>query len=231
METRRCLLSLAVPHGSGFEGELHQICCTMNAPKPFLEAIGRFLPSAGHVHFGFERSGKTLIGKCYLELPTSEVAPENARERLQFLGFKWSMDDPATAVVTRYRSVTPASWMDLSTIMLNGTCENLRPGIRRLLRILQPDGELIEAATLLEIEEEGSSRKSWDLNLYDRQYCLSGIAEPWRQWCEVLGLPSSESEQWLHQHQSEHLGHVATGVGRNGQSFVTIYYGAQPFTA
>ncbi|MCA9063116.1 MAG: hypothetical protein KDA96_08655, partial [Planctomycetaceae bacterium] len=91
-DTGRCLISIGLADlSSGPVPLIVEQCQRMSVPATVLDSLLRFLPGAAFVHFGFEQSRDQLIGKCYLELPPPE-ANSLRPGRLQFLGFKWSMN-------------------------------------------------------------------------------------------------------------------------------------------
>ena len=229
LETRRCLISISLAEaGHDAAADVQQICRAMNAPDTFLQSISRFINAAAFVHFGFEYSGATRIGKCYLELPPPNPAQPRQSGRLQFLGFKWSLLDSSIAVVSRYKSSIVQDWSEINSLLRAATDHKLRPILDSLLQHLQPSSpETMEICPLLEISEEGSDRRSWDLNVYDGQWSLGQIQSSLLAAVETLQIPQQDFFPWIRPITSSALGHIATGIGRNGEPFLTVYYGAQ----
>jgi len=229
IETRRCLLSFSLEQaGHDAVADVQQICQAMNAPNMFLQSIARFINAAAFVHFGFEYSGATRIGKCYLELPPPAPSQPRQSGRLQFLGFKWSLQDSSIAVVSRYKSSLLQDWSEIKALLLASTDYMLRPILDSLLQQIQPSShKLMEIYPLLEISEEGSDRRSWDLNVYDGQWSLGQIQSSLLAAVETLQIPQQDFFPWILPISSTALGHIATGIGRNGEPFMTVYYGAQ----
>ena len=229
METRRCLISFSLA-AAGHEAaaDVTQICRAMNAPETFLQSVARFINAAAFVHFGFEHSGTTRIGKCYLELPPPAPSQTRQSGRLQFLGFKWSLQDSSIAVVSRYRSSIVQDWSEIKSVLLTATDHKLRPILDSLLQQLQPSSQqAAEIYPLLEISEEGSDRSSWDLNVYDGQWSLGQIQSCLLAAVETLQISQQEFFPWILPITTSALGHIATGIGRNGEPFLTVYYGAR----
>ncbi len=229
LETRRCLISFSLAEtGEHISDDVQQICRAMNAPDMFLQSIARFINAAAFVHFGFEYSGTTRIGKCYLELPPPDPTQPWPSGRLQFLGFKWSLQNSSIAVVSRYKSATVQDWAEIKALLLSATDHNLRPILDSLLQQLQPPSQkAMEIFPLLEISEEGSDRRSWDLNVYDGQWRLGQVQSNLLAAVETLQIPQQDFFPWILPNSSSALGHVATGIGRNGEPFLTVYYGAR----
>jgi hypothetical protein len=227
-EPRRVLVSFSVSEiGPDALVEVLQICQRMRAPEPHLQSIRRFFSGAAYVHFGFEYSGNIVVGKCYLELPSvTGTATIAASGRLQFLGFKWAINESSMAVVTRYRIMYVPGWDELAAVLLANTGSVLQPVMQGLMTTVcerQHSGNRVPG--FLEIEEEGSDRRSFDLNVYDLGLTVSQIGEPMMIAAEMLNLDSNTIENWLTTNAEAPVGHVATGLGRDQQSFLTIYYG------
>ena len=83
---------------------------------------------------------------------------------------------------------------------------------------------MVDALSFLEIEEEGSNRRSYDLNVYDNRISVSIFADALRDAAIILNVNSAAIEQWLESNATAPVGHIATGLGRDQQSFLTAYY-------
>lgn len=224
-EIRRGLFSFSVKEiGGSAAAEVVAICRAMRVPERLVPSLSRFFPAAAFVHFGFEHAGPAMIGKCYLELPAP--APDTAlvSGRLQFLGFKWSTNDASVAVVTRYRSLSISSWNTATELMLANTGTSLRPAMLKLMsRHRTVESCNYDGLSLLEIEEEGSDRRSYDLNVYNLGLSVSTFAEALHDAAKTLNLKLETVNHWLDANATAPVGHIATGLGRDQQSFVTVY--------
>lgn len=249
LDTERALFSFSIQQlGAAALADILMICREMHAPDHQLRAIQRYFPAAAYVHFGFEAAEQTLAGKCYLELPCAELHAErndcNSASagvgvgRMQFLGFKWSMTDRSLTTVTRYRLFEDVTWNQVHERMLNPVDATLRPLLRQLLAEIEANRQsttdahsretcLPAAYRLLEIEEEGSERKSCDINIYDDGLTLHQLAMPLSQIADALLIHSGTFQKWLDQYHSSTVGHLAAGIHRNRQSFLTVYSGAR----
>jgi len=228
VEIRRCLFSFPTAAlGNSAVDEVLQICRLMSSPEQQLTAIQRFFRGAEHVHFGFEYSGDTAIGKCYLELADSgPEASETAR--LKFLGYKWSMNDPSVAVVSRYRTLAVKAWANVAETMQQQVSADLRPAMSQLLGEFQPATDGVETAelNLLEVEEEGSNRRSYDLNVYAVEHTVADVERSIRAVAAALHCNMQQLDQWAADNRDATVGHVAVGQNRVGLPFLTIYHSA-----
>jgi len=225
-ETRRALFSFSVAEiGTNANTEVVAICRAMQIPERLVPNIARFFPAAAFVHFGFEYAGLAMIGKCYLELPARAPDAAPVQGRLQFLGFKWSMNDASVAVVTRYRALSIFHWDAATALMLANAGISLQPAMSKLMNSLRPnESSKDDALSLLEIEEEGSNRRSYDLNVYDNSVSVSMLSDALRDAAIILNVKSSTIDHWLESNTTAPVGHIATGLGRDEQSFLTVYY-------
>lgn len=226
LETRRGLFSFSTSElQDSLLPDVHQICTAMQVPQRLLPNILRFCPTAAFVHFGFEHSPDLMICKCYLELPAATDAGPPT-ERLQFLGFKWTVHSNSVAVVSRYRSL-PIRSTEAVTRLLAATDASIHSPMKQLLDHIAPaPHDVSDDIRILEIEDEGSDRRSHDLNVYGRNQLLGPLESPIRELSAALQIPASSIRSWLHQFANSRLGHLATGTNRNQIPFVTIYYDA-----
>jgi tryptophan halogenase len=79
-----------------------------------------------------------------------------------------------------------------------------------------------EALRFLEVEEPGSPRCSVDLNLAEWR---QKVGDQRALLSRLLGS-TAEAEAYLDEQAEHGLGHVAAGIGRDGQPFATLYHGA-----
>ena len=226
-ETRRALYSLSRQDlGPQALEQVLQQTQAMSAPDRLQQSLSRFFPAAAYVHFGFEFAGDVRIGKCYLELPVPSADTPLISGRLQFLGFKWSMNSAAVAVVTRYRTHSASTWQDVEQQILKNTGSFCRPMLAGLLADLRRcDLPQQHAFHLLEIEEEGSDRHSYDLNLYNLERTVHDLTPHLPHIAAAFELPYDELQTWAKRFDSAPIGHLATGLGRDGQPFLTLYHG------
>ncbi|MEX0642051.1 MAG: hypothetical protein WD468_05090 [Pirellulales bacterium] len=76
----------------------------------------------------------------------------------------------------------------------------------------------------LEVEEEGTLRRSFDLNIYAAGLRVAQVADVLEQAALEYGLSAVELERLLALIGGLRLGHIAGGTDRRGDDFLTIYY-------
>lgn len=83
----------------------------------------------------------------------------------------------------------------------------------------------------LEAQEAGSARHSCDINLYQTGLRLEDGAGLLRELGRSLAVPAAPLDALLHMHARLPLGHVAAGLDRHGQEFLSIYLGVRALEA
>lgn len=83
----------------------------------------------------------------------------------------------------------------------------------------------------LEAQEAGSARHSCDINLYQTGLRLEDATGLLRQLGHSLDVPAAALDTLLQQHAALPLGHVAAGIDRQRQDFLSIYLGVRPLPA
>jgi hypothetical protein len=79
----------------------------------------------------------------------------------------------------------------------------------------------------LEVREQGNSRLSFDLNLYDAGLTLRDAQAPLAQLRQHFEVRAGQFQALYDQLSGKRLGHIAGGVHRGGEAFATIYYGVE----
>jgi hypothetical protein len=208
------------------------ICERLEMPGGLVQRFLEHFREARFVHFGFEENDTSCLYKVYLEFWSNweEELAKRAHAREPFLlhlGFKWEVADGSRQATTRY---TCHPWLSVEQIQ------------RRLAEVYTPlDGQAPLSATqamvalaaqripsekmlYLDVSEEGSPRRSFDLNLYkaglrlrDLEGSLAPVFAHYRVPREPLGRLLSQLDK--------PLGHVSGGLDREGRDFLTLYYG------
>jgi hypothetical protein len=80
----------------------------------------------------------------------------------------------------------------------------------------------------MEVEEEGSPRRSFDVNVYSAGLPVDAMKGAMRGMGRAYGIAPERVEDLLARVGGEVLGHLSGGTARNGRDFATLYYGAAP---
>jgi Protein of unknown function (DUF3467) len=212
-----------------------EICRRMNMPENLLQAYRGRLPDSNYLHFGFEENEKTCLCKAYLEFydkvdETMRTKPGKCDSFLMHLGFKWDALDNSRQTITRYTwyPLLPVDVMlervsNLLGPQGSGALFEITKGIVEVaLRVVPPYDVLY-----MEVDEENSLRKSFDINMYRARLPLSEL-QPWlEQMCRHYAVPSEEFQSLYEGVRDKTFGHIAGGIDREGRDFVTVYYGVE----
>lgn len=220
--------------------KLLDICRRLDGPKLYQDAIEEELPDSDFIHFGFEETGRECRYKVYLEFSTrlermAENDPQGLISMMQgpepflmFLGFKWDPERPESRALTKY-SWYPGLSLDTmlsraSDILAGETQDTARRSLEDLLgRVSDRVG--YDQINFFEVLEEGSGRRSFDVNVYDAKLCMGDIQDLLFRAGRKFGLPEETLVLLMDRIREERLGHLSGGIDRNGRSFLTFYHG------
>ena len=210
------------------------ICTQSGMPPNLLVAFEQTLPDANYVYFGAEKNEQTLIFKVYSEFRDKVQVGlaadcDAGQSHLLFTGFKWDTASPTRQAVTEY-----AWYPSLSVREIH---EHLRVFIepnqhRELLELAAgvtaqaaekiPVGEI----QFLEVTEKGNPRRSFDINVYKSGLSVEDLFPHLLPALRYYAIPEEKSESLYQKIKMERFGHLAGGIGRDNQDFMTVYYGA-----
>ncbi|MGB3416081.1 MAG: hypothetical protein WBG88_12995 [Mesorhizobium sp.] len=227
---------LAIVHkdslGADAAAGLRRIAGELAMPEAMLDLLCRHLGEAEIVHFGYE-GGKAGLYKIYAEFSgrvrrglAKGAKPAN---ELVHLAVKWRPDDPGSARVSRY--VWPAEARGVEAI--GRRLDGLRPAggafasVDAALAMIEaarhrcPDDRIF----FMEVQEEGSPRRSFDINFYSAGLRVASVEEPVRRMAAAYAIAPPEIDGLLSRIGGEPLGHLSGGMGRDGRDFATLYFG------
>ncbi len=215
--------------------ELSRMARQLALPEPMIAMLCGHLAEAEIVHFGYE-GGTAGLYKIYLEFSERvrrgllPDAPQ--RTEVVHLAVKWRADDPRSASVSRY--IWPADGRGAAGIgsRLAGLAPHAADlaSVRAALDLIETAREHCPPAQvfLMEVEEEGSPRRSFDINLYTAGLPARAAARTLGHLGTAYGLAPGRIEELLSRVGPLQLGHLSGGIARNGRDFATLYFGAVP---
>jgi hypothetical protein len=228
--TQRFLLG--VPLQGISPPRLAQLCVAMGMPQSCQASFQRHLADANLVFFGLEEDGDRSVYKVYLEFWDSvrqQVLRSRQRDPLLLhLGFKWAADgdgkDARTARYTCFPLLSVADILDrLAALYANGRASEAHAAASA---IIQRAAAANPAAAFLYVEvgEEGNPRRSFDVNVYKAGLCVADIEAPLHRLAQHYRLQADRFQAWLGQVAARPLGHLAGGIDKAGEDFMTIYF-------
>ena len=213
---------------------VERLAAELGLPEPYRRTAAGAIGDADILHLGYEDGPHGPLHKLYVEWSSradriwhDPAADPGTEPVLVHRAYKWDPAHPGRVVTTLYhwprvRSAAdiqarlPALGQDAGGVFTSRLAETV-------LDLVETEGSGF--AHFLEVREEDSPRVSFDLNLYATGLTvgdLAGIIEP---AFSQLAVPAAEIGGFLAEHGAEPLGHLAAGVGRRGDPFVTVYFG------
>ena len=230
----RCLLSVhRAAFGSDPLARLAEMATALDMPTSAVDQIAAALDGADIVHFGHEGGAGCEVRKLYFEYATRtrRAMAAGGRDRvLVHLAYKWVRGQSDRVAVTRYSWVPCATRADVESQLLSLLPAQVAPrALRSALHLLARVAPLAERGRLLmmEVEEAGNLRRSCDLNIYDAALRVGGIFDLIETMTREFGVPPARVAAVFGCARGKTLGHLSAGIGRDGEEFVTIYYGVE----
>jgi SAM-dependent methyltransferase len=226
--SERFLLSLAKPAISGdAAARLAAAWRDLGMPAECLAAALEHLPSARHVHFGYEGGPGPARYKVYLEFPPQVAAGPG----LLHVAFKWDPVGVAPPAVTRYLLHPPADRVGILALLASfhdGGAAH--PSFSLFATVINRALGRCAAADLqvLEVVEDGG-RRSYVVNVSNAALKVGDVRQELTALGCAVNSDAAAVAAAVAARAGDGLGHVAGGVHRDGRAFVTIYHGAGPW--
>jgi hypothetical protein len=167
----------------------------------------------------------------YFEFPSAKIAANPYNPQLQYLAFKWDVFDCDKSVVTRYSWYPSLSVSEIRErifqIYSEGDSDTSFQNVNEVLD-LAASRVPAEKLQYLEVREEETGRKSFDLNLYDARFQLKDIYPILTRMRKRYSISPGDFQALYDQIKNKVAGHLAGGVHRNGKDFFNVYYGGIP---
>jgi hypothetical protein len=206
----------------------------LGMPQDYLDLGRQHYPQANYHYVGYEAGPDSCAYKFYLEFPVFTGVPQGGagqggQPALMYLGLKWDALSGAPIAVTRY------VWRVHLPL----------PGIAEVITDLGASGAGVMAfaahailgqcakrahpydLVLLQVDETGLPRQSFDLKLYAANLTLAAIAETVMEVGRRYGIDQRALQGLLQAAAKRPLGHISGGIDRRGREFFTVYYEVQ----
>ncbi len=195
----------------------------MGLPDLLATAIAADFAKAVVIHVGVESK---RVCKIYLEFP--QLMPKGEAS-LVFRAAKWDVAQPMSAGLSSYCS-TPCLTVSAIAERIVVLCQGFPQQVPAdfVLDILaravlqRPSSP----PSFLEVEDEGTPRRSFDLNVYDSELSIADIAPGFAKLSKHFGLDPEQTWHLDALPKRATLGHLSAGLARDGREFLTLYYGA-----
>jgi len=205
----------------------------LDMPEACFPEVETELTGADVVHLGLEGQSDVIIYKLYLEYASKfKMAMRHSDSitspQLVHLAFKWSPLD-STKQVKTYYDCQP--YLSESAIIqqIQTAYANKVSGMpcQVVTAIFKHALEKTDCRDLMfmEVHEDNNQRLSFDLNLYNAEVMVSDVVEPLRQASDYFAIPKEHWSRFMDDASAEVLGHISGGIGRDGNEFLTVYFG------
>ncbi len=224
-------LMLGVSRADVADEAILRVLPPLRIPGEYLAEIRRGITEANLVLFGFEDGAGDGSYRFYLEfweaVAAAVRAGHTAPMRL-YLGFKWSASTGAKIAVTDYHCfplLTPEE--------VGGRLDRLyrrSPGSSTRAIVDAIVGAAVARSRRLvyvEGEEEGSTRHSFDIRLYEAGLKIREVIGDLAAARDLFAVPADRFDRLIEIIGGKTLGHISAGTGRDGREFLTIYYDAE----
>lgn len=213
--------------------EIIGICRQMGMPEEFLEAFKKNLPEADTVDFGFEENKRNCVYKVYLDFLSKwkkEAAgtPGEWDPFVMFFGYKWDSRDPGKRALTKY------VWHpSISFERIKENISEIFQG-QKHLEPMQTAKDLMDMVSkktthdniyYLDVTEENSPRRSFDINLYKAGLQLKQLYPFLARTVRHYSIPAEAFHALYNPIRTKAFGHLSGGISRTGKDFLTVYYG------
>jgi tryptophan 7-halogenase len=215
--------------------QIQDVMQPLGLPEGLVRDMEQQLPDADIVHFGYEATASDELCKIYFEF-TGNI--RNAMRRpssddsgvLVHRAWKWRLSPAGGYAATDYvwRRPRPRESMMAAIARLCEPAGTMHPAARAVRSVLQAAPRVVaEALMLLEVKEEGTARRSFDLNLYPAELTVRTVRPAIERLGTEFQIPANEIDLAFAPASGLSLGHVAGGFARDGAPFATIYFGVE----
>ncbi|GMA78998.1 hypothetical protein GCM10025880_54150 [Methylorubrum aminovorans] len=236
LQTERFLVSLhRTSLGLAPGKTLDHLAARLGLPERERAEAADLIADADILHLGYEDGPSGALYKLYVEWSSrtdatwSGADETGAETMLVHRAYKWRPEGGHPPIVTLYHWPQVRSPEDIEARLSRiadawgaaGT--PVLDTARAILRLARERGRGF--VHYLEAREEPGQRLSYDLNLYACGLSVADAEPLLGQAFVDLGIPPQAAAAVLAERLRESLGHVAGGVGRDGQPFLTVYSG------
>jgi tryptophan halogenase len=215
--------------------QIQDIMQPLGLPAGLVRDMEQQLHGADIVHFGYEATAGDELCKLYFEYAgdvrnAMRRASSDASAVLVHRAWKWRLSPAGGYAATDYVWRRPRPNESLMAALAHlcepaGVKHPAAQAVRSALRAVPR--ATADDLMLLEVKEEGSARRSFDLNFYPANLPVLAVMPAVEQLGAEFRIPASEIALALAPASGLSLGHIAGGFGRDGAPFATIYFGVE----
>jgi len=217
----------------GANEKILEMCEQMGMPPDLMAGFLKHLPEASIVGFGFGENEKTCTVRAYLEFGmryyrAMQSKPHDPDPYLSHLGFKWDVSDNKIGVVTEYTCHPALGIQDmlerLSSDVYGHHDRNPYEIVKGILELASSKAGN-DKFLFLSVHEGGNPRNSFDINVYRAGLHMNEIYSLLLDLCRFYSIPVEQFHRMYDEVEAQTLGHMAGGIDRHGNDFLTLYFG------
>jgi hypothetical protein len=209
------------------------ICEQIGMPPDLMATFLKNLPEASIVGFGFGENETTCIVRAYLEFGiryyrAMKDKPHNPDPYLSHLGFKWDVSDSTVSVLTKYTCHPGYTTEDMLERLSNDLYGHKNRSPYKIVKgILDLASSKVgnDKFLFLSVNEENNPRNSFDINIYRANLQMNGIYPFLLGMSRLYSIPEEQFDELYEPEKTKIIGHIAGGIDREGNDFITIYFG------
>ncbi|WP_415883361.1 hypothetical protein [Neptuniibacter sp. QD34_54] len=223
---------LLTQHKSCFDSDprasLFRLVDDLNMPLEGAAWLKNNLDQAELIHLGYEDDKGVPLCKLYLEFPYTvpeSDLPTSEKSFLLHQAIKWHTEDNRFHI-TDYRCLPSLSKLEYLSFIykcLGPSGQSQAVWVEELLMRMCKS----ELPMMLDVSEPETVRRSFDVNLYDFSIRLGELGSLLKKLFRSFSLSPESVNQFLEQNADRILGHVSGGINRDGEPFITLYFGVE----
>ena len=214
-------------------GQIRSLFAPVGMPDALAAELAPNWIGTDVVHFGYEAADDVEICKVYFEHVDAlrrAQAQGDDQPVLVHRAWKWPLPAAQRFLVTDYTWRKKTLGENLMT-RISQFCEPAgdgHPSVRVVRKVREAAGDAVAFDDLMLLEvEEGTERRSFDLNLYPAKLTLRQIAPALDRLGDDFGVQRAQFDAVFDPILGLKLGHISGGYSRDGRPFVTIYFGVE----
>jgi hypothetical protein len=156
--------------------------------------------------------------------------PNRVEPSLLHLGFKWDAETGAQLAVSRYMCyprITLEQILCRLSLIYDGQGDTVPSRVASGI-VQLTDGKCADRSLVyLEVAEDNSSRRSFDINVYGANLLIRDIQTELLRLRQHYDVDSDAFRRLMDLASDKRFGHLSGGVNRHGEDFFTFYYEAE----
>lgn len=207
----------------------------LRMPEDLRASLEREIADASWLGIGFEHSPPSCIFRIYLEFAQnlrklSQSTMQSQESFISIRGYKWNPVNQLQRSISEYRcfpGLTKNQILDRIQTIFRTDSNRVPIDVCCEIVDIAACRASLQDLVFMEVAEENSSRKSFDVNVYPAKLPLSSIHAPLRRLRDHYSICSTTFNRLENLVLDRWFGHISGGIDKHGYAFTTVYYEAQ----